>query len=48
MIRIFAIYSMIILGLFVYTTHEGYAVSSLFGNHHHGKPGEHHTTYYHK
>lgn len=45
MMKFFGIYSAVILLSFVFGIHEGYAVNSLFGNHHHGKPGEH--GYYH-
>jgi hypothetical protein len=40
MMKLFGIYSAAILLLFALGAHEGYAVNSLFGNHHHGKPGE--------
>lgn len=53
MMKLFGIYSAVVLLAFFAGTHEGYAVNSLFGQHHHGKPGEHGTYhgssyFYHK
>jgi hypothetical protein len=41
-------YCIAILLAFGAATHQGYALSSLFGHHHHGEPGERNDTFYHK
>jgi hypothetical protein len=41
-------YCTAVLLVFGVATHEGYAVSSLFGNHHHQEPGQGGGTVYHK
>jgi hypothetical protein len=41
-------YCAAVLLAFAAATHEGYAVSSLFGNHRHEQPGERNGPLYHK
>jgi hypothetical protein len=41
-------YCTAILVAFAAATHQGYAVSSLFGNHHRSEPGERSAAAYHK